>query len=193
MNTFKIEKAAARGSSFATPGESYVILASSDALHKHLTDSYWCAAMDEVCDGKLVGVVVRYTGDNLVMLQFRPPKLCPSGYRYPLFMSIPLEFLVPVSASAIVLAGGELLGSFATADSSVESTPSGSPLGNGSPTVQKDSHGLPKLCIVCGRYNVPNMITRRHGWKCKDCKGKKSVTRLKLEAIRLREALKEKD
>lgn len=46
--------------------------------------------MEQVCDGKLQGVAVRYTGDNLVMLQFRPSTLSPSGYRYPLYMSIPV-------------------------------------------------------------------------------------------------------
>ena len=181
--SFQIERKVACNSSFATPGESYLILANSASLRRHLTDSYWCEAMDQVCSGKLEGVAVRYTGDNLVMLQFRPPTLSPSGYRYPLFMSIPIEFLVPLSESAFGMTGGsELQGSFGTASASsfqsVTDSDSGSPTPMGT---------MPKLCVVCGRFNTPEMVQRPHGWKCKECKGKKSEPSLRQELQKLRE------
>lgn len=184
--SYQIERAAARNSSFATPGESYLILANSASLRRHLTDSYWCEAMDQVCSGKLQGVAVRYTGDNLVMLQFRPSTLSPSGYRYPLFMSIPIEFLVPATESAFSMVGGtDLQGSFGTASASsfqsVTDSDSKSPTAGGA---------MPKLCVVCGRFNTAEMVQRPHGWKCKECKGKKSDLRLRQELQKLRERSK---
>lgn len=179
--SFRIERAPPRNSSFATPGESFLILAPSASLRKHLSDSYWCAAMELVCDGQLEGVAVRYTGENLVMLQFRPPTLSPAGYRYPVSMSIPLEFMVPISTSTVNLASTELQGSFGTASTSSHRSTASSSDGrspNG-PAV------LPKLCVVCGRYNMPGMVQRSHGWKCKECKGKKSSVKLRQEAQKL--------
>ncbi|KAG5493218.1 hypothetical protein GH5_01958 [Leishmania sp. Ghana 2012 LV757] len=182
---FRIEKQSPRNSSFAAPGESYLILASSASLRKHLTDSYWCEAMEQVCFGKLEGVAVRYTGDNLVMVQFRPTSLSPAGYRYPLFMSIPIEFLVPVAESIFnVPVTSDMQGSFGTVTtSSVHSRSS---------SEDRSSHAaaLPRLCVVCGRYNLPGMVRRLHGWKCKECKGTKSDNRLRLEAEKLRKRLR---
>ncbi|CAM38540.1 conserved hypothetical protein [Leishmania braziliensis MHOM/BR/75/M2904] len=184
--SFCIEKQPARNSSFPTPGESYLILASSASLRKHLTDSYWCEAMEQVCAGKLEGIAVRYTGENLVMVQFRPTNLSPAGYRYPLFMSIPIEFLVPVAESAFTIpATADLQGSFGTATTSSFHSQSSSE--DRSPT-----HGstLPRLCVVCGRFNVPGMTHRAHGWKCKECKGTKSDNRLRKEAQKLRKRMR---
>jgi hypothetical protein len=184
--SFRIERSRARNSSFATPGESYLILASSASLRRHLSDSYWCEAMEQVCSGKLEGVAVRYTGDNLVMLQFRPLTLSPAGYRYPLFMSIPIEFLVPAKESAFGMVGGsDLQGSFGTA--SVSSFQSVTDSDSKSPTT---AVSMPKLCVVCGRFNVAEMVQRPHGWKCKECKGKKSDPRLRQELQKLRERQK---
>lgn len=184
--SFRIEKQPVRNSSFATPGESYLVLASSASLRKHLTDSYWCDAMEQVCAGRLEGVAVRYTGENLVMVQFRPTTLSPAGYRYPLFMSIPIEFLVPVAGSAFnIPSASDLHGSFGTATTS--SMHSRSSDEGRSPA---QGGALPKLCVVCGRFNVPGMISRPHGWKCKDCKGHKSDNRLRLEAQKLRDRMR---
>ncbi|KAG5468284.1 hypothetical protein LSCM1_02263 [Leishmania martiniquensis] len=183
---FRIEKQSPRNSSFATPGESYLILASSASLRKHLTDSYWCEAMEQVCFGKLEGVAVRYTGDNLVMVQFRPTNLSPAGYRYPLFMSIPIEFLVPLAESIFSASGtADLQGSFGTATTSSVQSRSGSEDRSSSNVAV-----LPRLCVVCGRYNIPGMIHRAHGWKCKECKGTKSDSRLRQEAEKLRKRLR---
>ncbi|KPA82300.1 hypothetical protein ABB37_03401 [Leptomonas pyrrhocoris] len=184
--SFQIEKVAVRNSSFATPGESYLILANSASLRRHLTDSYWCDAMDQVCSGKLKGVAVRYTGENLVLLQFRPLTLSPAGYRYPLFMSIPIEFLVPATESAFAIGGGsDLQGSFGTASAS--SVQSASDTDSKSPTT---GAAMPKLCVVCGRFNTPEMVQRPHGWKCKECKGKKSDQRLRQELQKLKDLQK---
>ncbi|KEG13233.1 hypothetical protein DQ04_01131020 [Trypanosoma grayi] len=157
--------------SLVTPGESYRIVASSSSLREHLTDSYWCSAMDEVCDGKLDGVAVRYTGQNLVLLQFRPKQLSPAGYRYPLSMSIPVEYLVPVSPKPI-LENVSMAPSF---QSSFDSTDARFPSTDFSP-----------LCVVCGRYNVPGMVRRHRGYKCKECVGKKSKPRLRAECARFK-------
>ncbi|GET92303.1 hypothetical protein, conserved [Leishmania tarentolae] len=183
---FQIEKQPARNFAFATPGESYIILASSASLRKHLTDSYWCEAMEQVCAGKLEGVVVRYTGDNLVMVQFCPTNLSPAGYRYPLFMSIPTEFLVPLAESTFnIPPTSDLHGSFGTATT-------GSFHSRSSSEGRSTSNGatIPKLCVVCGRFNVPGMMHRAHGWKCKECKGMKSDSRLRQEAQKLRKRMK---
>lgn len=171
-----------RNSSFATPGEAYVILASSAALRTHLTDSYWCTAMEQVCEGKLQGVAVRYTGENLVLLQFRPDIISPAGYRYPLYMSIPIEFMVPVCASTLGAMSIDTHDSFGTTSSSVPSTSSsldGQHGGNTGPSA------LPKLCVVCGRFNMPAMAKRKNGWKCQNCVGQKSLQRLRNETAKL--------
>lgn len=198
--SFSIEHLAARNSSFVTPGESFLVLASAASLRKHLSDSYWCEAMEEVCDGRLQGVAVRYTGDNLVMVQFRPHRLSPAGYRYPLFMSIPVDFLVPESLSAVSMAGpSELQGSFGTATTSSHRSNASShcdaPLRYASSRYASPkgtppaTSALPKLCVVCGRYNVPGMVSRRHGWKCKVCKGKHSSAKMREAAQRLQAQL----
>ncbi|KAG5493978.1 hypothetical protein JKF63_01811 [Porcisia hertigi] len=179
--SYRIDEKPVPKSSFATPGESYRILASSASLRKHLTDSYWCDAMEQVCAGKLEGVAVRYTGENLVLLQFRPTNLSPAGYRYPLFMSIPIDFLVPVAERALhIPSSSDLQVSFGTATTS-------SFLSGSSSEGRFPANGLtmPRLCVVCGRFNIPGMIHRRHGWKCKECKGKKSEERLRLESQKL--------
>ncbi|PBJ69918.1 hypothetical protein BCY84_18929 [Trypanosoma cruzi cruzi] len=160
--------------SLVTPGETYRILAPSSSLREHLTDSYWCSAMEEVCDGKLDGVAVRYTGQNLVLMQFRPKRLSPAGYRYPLSMSIPVEYLVPV-ASRPVDESTSVGGSFYSSHEP----------GNGSLSVS----GFARLCIVCGRYNVPDMVRRHHGFKCRTCVGKKSSAKLRLEGARGKDEL----
>ncbi|CCW66541.1 unnamed protein product [Phytomonas sp. Hart1] len=184
--TLRKEKSPNFDSSFAAPGDLYRILASSESLRSHLTDSYWCEAMDEVCDGKLNGVVVRYTGANLVMMQFMPTKLSLAGYRYPLSMSIPIEFMVPVNPQAIKITPSKMISSYsASMGDSFRSSSSIDSKGQGSSTFQ-----LPKLCVVCGRYNVPKMQLRAHGWKCKGCKGIKSLPKLRKEAIKLRDELK---
>ncbi|ORC93636.1 uncharacterized protein TM35_000015130 [Trypanosoma theileri] len=169
--SFRYDKDSVQTESFVTPGETYRILAPSSSLREHLTDSYWCSAMEEVCDGKLDGVAVRYTGRKLVLMQFRPKHLSPAGYRYPLSMSIPVEYLVPVVPKSIgdnVSMGG----SFHSYDSSET---------RGSPGT------LSRLCVVCGRFNVPGMVLRNHGYKCRDCVGKKSDPRLRTESARYRE------
>lgn len=172
---------------FVTPGDSYRILAPSASLRKHLTDSYWCDAMEEVCDGKLEGVAVRYTGENLVMLQFRPKRISPAGYRYPLFMSIPIEFMVPEHNPSNL--NGDVVpgGNGTAANNSCRSTSSS----NDSPNrAHSTLDPMPKLCVVCGRYNLPG-IHRHHGWKCKECKGQKSLPRLREKAHQLMKAMQE--
>ncbi|CAD2214969.1 hypothetical protein AGDE_03286 [Angomonas deanei] len=191
--SFRIEKgASAQNSSFATPGESYCILASSSSLRKHLSDSYWSEVMDQVCSGKLTGVAVRYTGERLVFMQFRPSTLSPAGYRYPLFMSIPFEFLVPTTASAaqsLMTQGVNLQGSFGSNTASFESDTSRGASKDKGKDKDKEKESLPPLCTVCGRYNIPSMVFRPHGWKCKECKGKKSEPFLRQEALKLKEVL----
>ncbi|CCW60644.1 unnamed protein product [Phytomonas sp. EM1] len=179
--SFRNEKNPKFNSSFVAPGDLYRILASSESLRNHLTDSYWCEAMDEVCNGKLKGVVVRYTGANLVMLQFMPTKLSPAGYRYPLSMSIPIEFMVPVNPSGMNMTLSQMPNNYAT--SIADSFRSSSSIDSRGPGPFNGQ--LPKLCVVCGRYNVPGMQLRTHGWKCKNCKGTKSLQRLRVEAMKL--------
>lgn len=86
--------------SMPVPGQHFRVQASAETLRRQLTDSYWCHAMEEVCDGKLEGILVRYTGDTLALMQFRPERLSAAGYRYPLSMSIPVQYLVPVQLRA---------------------------------------------------------------------------------------------
>ncbi|KAG8348130.1 hypothetical protein ERJ75_001411100 [Trypanosoma vivax] len=152
-----------------TPGSAYRILACSTFLRRHLTDSYWCSAMDKVCEGKLVGVAVRYTGQRLVFLQFRPKELSTAGYRYPLSMSIPIEYLVPCQSKED--------NPGLTADGIVSS--------QASDEIYTGKQRFAPLCVVCGRYGMPDMVPRRHGYKCKECVGKKSSRRLRLEMRRL--------
>lgn len=185
--SFRIESAAQRSTSFVTPGESFLILASSATLRKHLSDSYWCEAMQQVCSGQLEGVALRYTGENLVMLQFLPPSISPAGYRYPIFMSIPVEFMVPTSESAVTAPNNsDLHGSFGAATTSSAHSNSSSTEGKSPTTAMM----MPRLCVVCGRYNVPAMLLRSHGWKCKECKGKKSDPRLRQEMDKLKGRLR---
>nr|CCC90109.1 conserved hypothetical protein [Trypanosoma congolense IL3000] len=152
------------------PGETYRILAPSSSLHKYLTDSYWCSAMEEVCEGKLDGVVVRYTGQHLVLLQFRPNRLSPAGYRYPISISIPVEYLVP-SPSKEPLGGCDV--SSASDGHEVKGT-------------DCRSNGFSPLCVVCGKYDVTGMVLRHHGYKCAECVGHKSAHKLRIEGSRRR-------
>ncbi|CBH10511.1 hypothetical protein, conserved [Trypanosoma brucei gambiense DAL972] len=153
-----------------TPGETYRILAPASSLHKYLTDSYWCSAMEEVCEGKLDGVAVRYTGQQLVLLQFRPKQLSPAGYRYPISMSIPVEYLVPISTEEST--EDHNICKHDTNYGTKESTFLGS--------------GFAPLCVVCGRYNIPGMVLRHHGYKCPECVGHKSTRKLRMEGARRR-------
>ncbi|RNF16247.1 uncharacterized protein Tco025E_05368 [Trypanosoma conorhini] len=155
-----------------TLGQKYRILAPSSSLREHLTDSYWCSSMEEVCGGKIVGVAVRYTGQNLVLMQFIPKKVSPAGYRYPVSMSIPVEYLVPVATRSSA-ESQSMAGSFHSSPEPSEGTLHGD--------------GVTRLCVVCGRYNVPGMLLRRHGYKCRGCVGKKSNAALRTEVSRVKE------
>ncbi|RNF11180.1 hypothetical protein TraAM80_01111 [Trypanosoma rangeli] len=158
--------------SLVTLGDKYRVLAPSCSLREHLTDSYWCSAMEEVCEGKLIGVAVRYTGQNLVLMQFIPKQVSPAGYRYPVSMSIPVEYLVPV-ANRLSTESPSMAGSFHSSPELSEGT--------------AHTDGVTRLCVVCGRYNVPGMVLRRHGYKCRECVGKKSITNLRTEVSRAKE------
>lgn len=168
--------------SFATPGESYLILASAATLKKHLTESYWIPQMELVCDGQLEGVMVRYTGQSIAFLQFRPTTVSSAGYRYPISMSFPVEFLVPTSAAAAAMGMSPF-----TPD--LPCSPAGAPSSDLS-SDEDMAESIPRLCIVCGRYNMPKMLHRSHGWKCRPCKGKKSSRKLRTEAAKLIETIK---
>jgi hypothetical protein len=182
------------------PGEKFRVFASGSTLRKHLTDAYWCTNMEMVCDGKLDGEVVRFTGKDLVMMRFPSTKVTRSGRRYDYAFSIPAQYLVPVSFRRALGA------SLAVMSTSIGSSPDGSPLGHnatinqggplgetsrfsqsvggGSASFANDTF-IPHLCVVCGRFDLPGEV-RRHGYKCNGCIGIKSVAKLRTESIRLK-------
>lgn len=182
--SFRIEAAPKASGLLITPGTTFRVLATSETVRSHLTDSYWCEILEDFCEGKLEGVAVRYTGKNVVLIQFRPNQLTSSGHRFPVAVSIPSEFLVP-SAPATDLATSfafrrgvtsiDFQSSFTTYPSEIDSV-----------THSVGSEvDLPKLCVVCGRFDVPDMQKRKSGWKCKGCKGTQSSERLRYEASKL--------
>lgn len=182
--SFRIESSpTSHGASLITPGACFRILATSETLRKHMTDCYWCDFLEYVCEGKLEGFAVRYTGKNVVLVQFRPTHLSATGHRYPVSVSVPSQFLVPSIASQDLTTSfayrrpvsmADALSSLGTHPSELEENAS-----------QGAGNDLPKLCVVCGRFEVPEMIKRKSGWKCKDCKGTPSVDRLRQEATKL--------
>eukprot|EP00796_Vickermania_ingenoplastis_P007275 gene7275-5119_t len=179
--SFRIQDASPlRNASLITPGTGFRVLATAATLRRHLTDSYWCEFLDNVCEGRLEGVAVRYTGKNVVLVQFRPAYLTASGHRYPVSVSIPSEFLVPAPNGAELSTSFAYRRplSFADGNSSIGTQPEDDAASAGGPD-------LPKLCVVCGRFDVPEMLKRRSGWKCRDCKGTPSSERLRHEAARL--------
>ena len=170
----------------ATPtvvtGTRYRIHASSAALRKHLTDAYWCPHMDEVCEGRLEGTAVRKTGDMLVMVKFESLKPSPKGICYPICLSIPIQYLVPVRRGTGTWGIGQSLpvarGAFGT-------TPCpDNTLANSVPS--QGDHQPFKMCVVCGRYDLPGEM-RKHGYKCNGCIGLKSNPRLRDETRRASE------
>ncbi|CUE86720.1 Hypothetical protein, putative [Bodo saltans] len=183
------------------PGEKFRVLASGSTLRKHLTDAYWCTNMEMVCDGKLDGEVVRFTGKDLVMMRFPSTKNTRSGRRYDYAFSIPAQYLVPVSFRRALGASLAVIGT------SIGSSPEGSPLGHNttlhhvSSSVSEAARFgqvggssaanfandtfIPHLCVVCGRFDLPGEV-RRHGYKCNGCIGIKSVAKLRTESIRLK-------
>mmetsp|Transcript_63147 Transcript_63147/g.73490 ORF Transcript_63147/g.73490 Transcript_63147/m.73490 type:complete len:197 (-) Transcript_63147:277-867(-) len=178
------------------PGEYFKVLAGASTLRRHLTDAYWCHNMELVCDGKLEGQVVRFTGTDLVLMRFRCPKAAPSGKRYTFAFSIPAQYLVPVSMKralgASVAMGSSMLpnqlGSSVSFASSVPVHDIGTPqsLGdNGVTFMAATEPFIPHLCVVCGRWDLPGEI-RRHGYKCYGCIGTKSLSRLRNESSRLK-------
>ena len=172
--------------SLVTPGETFRVLASAATLRKHLSDSYWCDAMEEVCDGKLEGMFVRYTGQDLVMMQFRRPNVSPAGYRYPLSMSLPTQYLVPSAAPRRAL-GASLSASGALPDGSMASSVQGVPHDPQSANFDLGGSSLAvnfPLCVVCGRYDLPGEM-RQSGYKCNGCVGTKSTARLRGESFRI--------
>lgn len=184
------------------PGEHFKVLACASTLRKHLTDAYWCHNMELVCDGKLEGEVVRYTGTDLVLMRFRCAKPAPSGKRYSFAFSIPAQYLVPVSMKralgASVAMGSSLLpGQLGSSVSFASSVPAALLHGDtvNSPHVAGEGTTpaflaatepfIPHLCVVCGRWDLPGEI-RRHGYKCYGCIGTKSLPRLRNESSRLK-------
>lgn len=179
------------------PGEKFRVLASGPTLRRHLTDAYWCHNMEMVCDGKLDGEVVRFTGKDLVMMRFPSHIATRSGKQYDYAFSIPAQYLVPVSYRRA------LGSSYAPLSHSIGSSPDGSPQGHNAtltlgvrdaprfgqvgasaPSFAGDTF-IPHLCVVCGRFDLPGEV-RRHGYKCNGCIGIKSVARLRTESFRLK-------
>lgn len=185
--SFRIESSPRNSAALITPGTTFRVLATSNTLRKALTDSYWCDVLEEVCEGRLEGVAVRYTGKTIVLVQFRPSHLTASGHRYPLSVSIPSEFLVPSPHGLDLATSFSFRRGISMADcqSSLGTHPS-----DIEDSTQNHSPGsdMPKLCVVCGRFDVPDMLKRKSGWKCKDCKGTPSCERLRVEAQKLHTA-----
>lgn len=168
-------------SSYISSGKTVRILATAETLRKAMTDAYWMDFLSEVCEGKEIGVVVRPTGPHIAFVTFHPSKLSPSGHQYPLSVSIPDEFLVPsspVDNESFRTRRTLTLGEIGALHSSTYPSESDDSSTNGREI-------SPKLCVVCGRYDLPDMLKRKKGWKCKGCKGTPSHSRLIEEAKKL--------
>ncbi len=166
--------------SLVTPGETFRVLASAATLRKHLSDSYWCDAMEEICDGKQEGIFVRYTGQDLVMMQFRRTNVSPAGYRYPHSMSLPTQYLVPSSAARRPMGS-----SFVPDHPQLGASVSGVPHDGQSKNFDLGGSSLAvnfPLCVVCGRFDLPGEF-RQSGYKCNECIGTKSTARLRNESM----------
>jgi len=166
--------------SFAV-GEKLRILVSSATLRTLVSDAYWTDQMSEICDGKVEGVFVRYTGPRLAFAQFMLPSAACGGRAVPVGMSLPLEFLTPkVGRKLDSSVGGEVgplvapprppLFAASRSSSMVAKTPVGG-----------SSLAVPHLCVVCGRWGAPGEV-RRNGYKCSGCIGTKSNPLLRRES-----------
>lgn len=176
-----------------TPGRNFRILATSETLHQALTDSYWCDCLADCCEGKLTGVAMRYTGKSIVLVQFRPFSLTPSGHYYPFSISVPSDFLVPCTPVGSTSSPFSNNRSFTPTSFAPTANPNrmlpydvaSSATFIGEPNdFAGAKESAPHLCVVCGRYKA-GLAKRRSGWKCHTCKGVPSIPRLLEEAKRL--------
>lgn len=148
-------------------GEQFTVQASTAELRRHLTNAYWHKTVEQICEGRQVVVAVRYTGEDLMLVQYLSPQLCRSGRRYPVSLSIPVQYLVPVQVK-------KLAHSYESEEEQ-------------SPAVAQEG---PQLCVVCGKWGVRGEV-RPNGYKCSSCIGLKSSTRLRNEYQRLKEEQQE--
>jgi hypothetical protein len=158
-----------------SPGDFFTVQASPSTLRTHIGLSYWSPFMENVCDGKMVGALVRYTGDQLVLMQFKPARVHRSGKRYAISISIPQEYLVPVPHHRI---GGVYGAEGSLPHEGISQVQEMCPFDDGT-SVQS-----PHMCVVCGLNNRAGEM-RKHGYKCNVCVGKTSLRRLRDEAQRL--------
>lgn len=182
------------------PGEKYRVLASSATLRKHMTDTYWSHMMEQICDGKIAGVLKRYTGNDLVLMEFESDRRTRSGRLYPISITVPAQYLVPCTMKRNFLCGGgeSELGvnsplsttdgsAFGTSVSFGVSVPVAASVaggGGGAGPPGSEEPFIPHLCVVCGRWDLPGEV-RRHGYKCQGCIGTKSLPRLRQESHKL--------
>lgn len=180
--SFCVRPALERGpSTVILPGKSCKILATADTLRKAMSDAYWVDALAEVCEGKKVGTTTRYTGNRIVFVTFPPSNGNSEAGKYSVSVSLPEEFLVPsspVENGSFRTQSENFLGEKSRPNSVTYTSDSD----DGS-TCGRDT--MAKVCVVCGRYSVPDMMKRKKGWKCKGCKGTPSHSRLIEEAKKL--------
>lgn len=183
------------------PGEKYRVLATSATLRKHMTDTYWSHTMEQICDGKIAGVLKRYTGNDLVLMEFESDRRSRSGRLYPISITVPSQYLVPCTMKRN--GGGMLISGDGGSEAGVgspflASTVDGSQFGTSvsfgvsvpvsafgaASGAAPDEPFIPHLCVVCGRWDLPGEV-RRHGYKCQGCIGTKSLPRLRQESHKL--------
>lgn len=183
------------------PGEKYRVLATSATLRKHMTDTYWSHTMEQICDGKIAGVLKRYTGNDLVLMEFESDRRSRSGRLYPISITVPSQYLVPCTMKRN--GGGVLISGDGGSEAGVgspflASTVDGSQFGTSvsfgvsvpvsafgaASGAAPDEPFIPHLCVVCGRWDLPGEV-RRHGYKCQGCIGTKSLPRLRQESHKL--------
>ena len=174
-----------------TLGDHFTLQAKPGTLREFLGDSYWSSWMDRVCDGKLVGVAVRYTGENTVMMQFRDPeRISQKGKRYPFSLSLPQEYLIPVPTDQLRRTGagsGKNRGAYtkegALPFEGIASVPEMSAGYHHDAPESSTSEVQKKMCVVCGAVGQKGE-TRPSGFKCNQCVGKSSDKKLRDEAHR---------
>ena len=191
-----LERQSPKGSSVESPtvppvvlGEHFTIQASANTLRSQISGSYWCPEIEQICDGKMAGVAVRYTGSDVVLIQFRPDTISPAGRRYPFCVSIPQKYLVPVphcrrNNSAYKGSCYAMEGTLP--HEGIARVQEMCPFEDESPTCSLSSF-VPHMCVVCGLVNQAGEM-RKHGYKCYSCIGRASSQRLRDEAQRLETA-----